>query len=487
MRRRRRLFVLLLAVFLSGSAIAGPREDGLDAWLHDDYVTALRLLRPFADRGDATAQYFLGVMYSDGQGVPQDYAEAVRWYRKAADQGDKDAQFDLGLMYSNGRGVPQDYAEAVKWYRKAADQGNARAQFSLGVMYSNGRGVPQDYAEAVRWYRKAADQGEANAQNNLGVKYEFGQGVLQDYVQAHMFYNLAAAQASQGANRDKSVKNRDELAAKMTAAQLARAQELARNWRPTTGVAAVPSAPPVRPALPPQAGTAASREMVRTAQNLLAALGFDPGPADGAVGTKTRTAIRAFQTRVGMTVDGEVSEALLGRLSEATATARATPSQPKPLAAPAISSSGTGFIVSTAGHVLTNAHVVEGCRQVRLVRTGGDYLSATVAAASKRDDLALLKADFRPSAVASFRGGSAPVTGDTVVAFGFPLAGALASEGNVATGIVAALAGLGDDASQYQISVPVQPGNSGGPLVQGCSTLFQRCSNSTICEDVIER
>ena len=59
------------------------------------------------------------------------------------------AQISLGIMYANGQGVPQDYAEAVKWFRLAADQGDATAQFNLGIMYAKGQGVPQDYAEAV--------------------------------------------------------------------------------------------------------------------------------------------------------------------------------------------------------------------------------------------------------------------------------------------------------------------------------------------------
>ena len=78
------------------------------------------------------------------------------------------AQYNLGIMYYNGQGVPQDYAEAVKWYRLAADQGDAYAQYNLGVMYDNGEGVPQDYKEAVKWYRLAAEQGHAKAQYNLG-------------------------------------------------------------------------------------------------------------------------------------------------------------------------------------------------------------------------------------------------------------------------------------------------------------------------------
>ena len=83
-----------------------------------------------------------------------------------AEQGDADAQSNLGVMYANGQGVPQDAAEAVRWYRLAADQGYALAQFNLGFMYDDSRGLPQDNAEAAQWYRLAADQGLAGAQHN---------------------------------------------------------------------------------------------------------------------------------------------------------------------------------------------------------------------------------------------------------------------------------------------------------------------------------
>jgi TPR repeat protein len=135
-------------------------------------------------------------------------------------------------MYRHGQGVPQDYAEAVKWYRLAAEQGNASAQSNLGVMYRLGRGVPQDNAEAVKWYRRAAEQGNAKAQSNLGVMYGLGQGVPQDYVQAHLWFNLAASRLRPGETRDKAIKNRDLVAARMTPAQVAEAQKLARQWKP---------------------------------------------------------------------------------------------------------------------------------------------------------------------------------------------------------------------------------------------------------------
>jgi S1-C subfamily serine protease len=81
-----------------------------------------------------------------------------------------------------------------------------------------------------------------------------------------------------------------------------------------------------------------------------------------------------------------------------------------------------------------------------------------------RADLALLKAD-PPSSIATFRGGPAPKLGDSVLAFGFPLPGLLSSEGNVSTGILSAMSGLRNDVRFVQISTPVQPGNSGGPLL----------------------
>ena len=86
------------------------------------------------------------------------------WYRSLAEQGDASAQNTLGIMYYNGDGVPQDYQEAMKWYRLAAEQGHAGAQFNLGVMYASGKGVPQDVQVAVKWWRLAAEQGHAGAQ-----------------------------------------------------------------------------------------------------------------------------------------------------------------------------------------------------------------------------------------------------------------------------------------------------------------------------------
>jgi uncharacterized protein len=114
----------------------------------------------------------------------------------------------------------------VKWLRLAAEQGHAQAQHNLGFMYDSGQGVPQNDAEAMKWYRLAAEQGHADAQYNLGVMYRDGQGIPQDYVQALMWFNLAASEQAT------AVQGRDLAASKMTPAQIAEAQRLAREWKP---------------------------------------------------------------------------------------------------------------------------------------------------------------------------------------------------------------------------------------------------------------
>lgn len=119
---RRIGFAVILLVSLSAPAWA-DLEEGVAAYERGDYATAYREFLPLAEQGYARAQHNLGVMYHNGEGVPQDYAEAVRWYRKAAEQGLAEGQWSLGFMYDSGEGVPQDYGEAAWWYRKAAEQG----------------------------------------------------------------------------------------------------------------------------------------------------------------------------------------------------------------------------------------------------------------------------------------------------------------------------------------------------------------------------
>ncbi len=119
---RRLVLAFILLVGLSAPAWADLGK-GYAAYNRGDYATAFKEFKESAEQGLAMAQLALGLLYSDGQGVPQDYAEAIKWYRLAAEQGLAPAQTNLGYMYHYGRGVLQDYVQAHMWYNLAAAQG----------------------------------------------------------------------------------------------------------------------------------------------------------------------------------------------------------------------------------------------------------------------------------------------------------------------------------------------------------------------------
>jgi len=141
---------------------------------------------------------------------------------------------DAVLAYKKG-----DYETALQLFRPFADDGRADAEYTLGFMYFSGKGVAPDYAEAARWFRLAAEQGRADAQHALGHLYLNGQGVTQDNVLAYMWFDLAAAQGTQAAATLAAVTQaaataRDGVARQMTPAEIAQAQQLARDWKPTS-------------------------------------------------------------------------------------------------------------------------------------------------------------------------------------------------------------------------------------------------------------
>lgn len=119
---RRWLLAVGVAALACGPALSGPFEEGLDAYNRGDFGAARRLWQPLAEGGHVDAQFHLGYLFANGQGVAQDHAEAARWTRMAADRGEPAAQFALGVMYANGEGVPQDDVRAYLWFDIAARQ-----------------------------------------------------------------------------------------------------------------------------------------------------------------------------------------------------------------------------------------------------------------------------------------------------------------------------------------------------------------------------
>ena len=487
--------VALLVTISTPPATAQTLDEAVAAYMRGDYVTALLGLESYAKHGDALAQFMIGLMYDNGEALPQDDAKAVSWYRLAAEQGDARAQYHLGVMYDDGRGVAQDDVEAVWWYRLAAEQGEATAQLALGVMYANGRGVAQDYAAGARWVGLAAEQGHAQAQFILGFMYDSGDGVPQDAAEAMRWNRLAAEQghaqaqfilglsyasgdgvpldAAAGARWVGLAAEQGEAVAQLALGRMyddgwgvrQDAAEAVRWYR----LAAEQGEPRAQRKLAVmyEAGRGVRQDAVKAVRwYRLAAeqgdawaqlqLGFRYEHGKGVVrnlvqahkwynlsysrfnASEVRNRENAERNRERVASEltpTELAEAqgLAGawRPGERVAQRSALPEPDPTRRSLERESTGSGFQVSAQGHILTNAHVVRGCTEVRIPSVGPVHVTAH----EDSSDLALLQAPVGTArAIARFRQGRGIRPGASVVVVGYPLRGLLASGANVSTG-----------------------------------------------------
>ncbi|NOZ10999.1 MAG: hypothetical protein GXP09_08180 [Gammaproteobacteria bacterium] len=157
------LIIWLIGVYLAAPLYADGFADAVMAYQKGDFKTAKKLWQPLAEKGEAAAQFNLGVLYAEGQSVKRDYSKAAKLYEQAAGQGYPPAQFNLGVLYEAGRGVKKNIATAASWWTKAAEQGFAQAQYNLGTLYFYGRGVKMSLEQARHWFVLAAETGDKAA------------------------------------------------------------------------------------------------------------------------------------------------------------------------------------------------------------------------------------------------------------------------------------------------------------------------------------
>jgi TPR repeat protein len=383
-----------------------------------DYVEAVKWFRKATEQGHDKAQSCLGLCYYWGKGVPRDYSEAVKWLRRPAEQGEPAAQGLLASCYLNGLGVSKDAVEAVRWFRRAAEQGLVIGQLFLGRCYLNGWGVSQDYVEAVKWFRKAAEQGDAEAQLFLGKCYLNGWGVSQDYVEAVKWFRKAAEQGD------------------------ATAQSIL-GWCYSIG-RGVPQDYVEAYKWDNLAAAQSETNAARARDNVLAQLMTPEQIAEG-------------QRRTSRFV---------ARHEKAAAVDQGNP----PDAGITPKGSGTGFFIA-GSYLLTSYHVVKDARTIKVVwgkvREAND---ARLVKADPANDLALLNldnpfADIRPLPDLPIVSSRDVRLGDSVFTLGFPNIDVQGVEPKLTRGEINSLSGVQDDLRFFQISAPVQPGNSGGPLV----------------------
>ena len=226
------------------------------------------------------------------------------------------------------------------------------------------------------------------------------------------------------------------------------------------------------------------QDTVRQSQIYLAALGFDPGPADGLIGKRTRSAVQHFQRRAGLTPTGRITDELLRLLQTAVTQGQERQAAEAP-AKPETTGSGSGFVVSRTGEILTSHHAVERCAAGATITFGDISRHAMVRAQDTENDLALLVVASEESCAwwsptcsavfdkpASFSELPRASLGAEVAVAGYPLKGLLAPTLNVTRGNVSSLTGLGNEAKWLQISAPVQSGNSGGPVLDNAGNVI---------------
>ena len=261
-----------------------------------------------------------------------------------AEKGDVASQSALGDCYYNGDGVEVNHREAAKWYRKAAEQGDINAEFKLGAMYATlyeaGKGVVRDYGESIKWYhkavdqyRKAADQGVAVAQCSLGQIYRQGEIVPQDYSEAAKWYRKAADQGEVNAQENLGV-------------QYSKGEGVPQN-------------------------------------DIEAYIWFSLAAAQGDIdATRDRDIVAERMSREEIVEGQRRAAAFIPHKETANSSSGNSISSDNP------KFSGTGFLITDDGYLISNYHVVKDAAKVRLL-TGAGLIDATVVKVDAANVLAL--------------------------------------------------------------------------------------------------
>lgn len=214
-----------------------------------------------------------------------DNSTAADHYREAALLGNKKAQFRLALLCAIDHAVCKNKAEAVKWMRASAEQDYTPAQRVLGHWYLLGYGVGKNPVKAQQWLNSAAHKEDDIAMYLLGRMYATGEGVEKNYNEALKWFRLAKANGYPLPAEYLRIDNLTKI-------------KPYKNQQPHKKIIK-------------------SREnIIKEVQSGLAALGYEPGPADGKMGKKTQRAIKAFQQKVGIPVDGKISDTFILRMTE---------------------------------------------------------------------------------------------------------------------------------------------------------------------------
>ena len=346
----------------------------------------------------------LGDYYALGIFLPQDANKAIYWYEKAKDA--PHAQFQIGFVHLT---QTRNYPEAAKWLTKAAEAGYAAAQENLAGLYYQGQGVAQDHVAALKWFRLAAQAGEAPAQRMVAVFYQNGYGVAQDYAETVKWFRRAAEQGDVPAQSGLSSLYLNGLGVP---------KDYVEGYKWVALAAA-------------QGDEAAGKNRAKAARLMT--------PNQVAEALRRSSTFVARKENAVTTQSGDVLNELKPRYA------------------------GTGFFITEDGYLLTSAHVIEKATRIEIF-ADGRVLNAKLVKSDTVNDVALLKVNGTCKALPQVASGAVKL-GDSIFTIGFPGTVVPGTEPKLTKGKVTSLAGIQDDPRHFQINALVQPGNSGGPLM----------------------
>ena len=449
-RRLTSALVFTINLLVSGVAVAGL-EEGREAFDKRQFVEARKELTSLAEASQPEAMVYMGEMLMRGLGGTRDELKARDYITRAHESGSLRATYQLGLMTLSGNLVAHDVNKGLDLVKQAADQAYAPAQSLLGAWIATGeQGFPKDEAVALSWFRQAAEKKDPRAIFWLGRFAESGLGdVPQDKLQALDHYKTAG-----------------ELGYAEALAAVGRIYALGLGVTPD-GIEALKWLRRGMTAGSPSAylGLGSLYEFGRSgvARNLaLAHAWYQAMPARAPAGT-LKAALDGKE-RLSKTMSAQ-------ELADADKLAKTVVAQTIIATLPGMAGNagtsirpgvyGSGVVVSAAGDIVSNEHVINNCANIRA--QPGAWPVKLVAKDAK-NDLALLRLQGGSIAPVRLRSGRGLRLGDDVVAIGYPLRGMLSSGPVVTMGIVNAMSGANNDTSAFQMSATVQPGSSGGPV-----------------------
>lgn len=410
-----------------------------------------KFFKQAAENGHMISSYNLAVCYQNGNGVKQNKIESAKWFRVAANMGHDIAQNNLALIYLKGIGVRKDDNEGVRWMTKSAMQGYSEAQYNLGVMYSGGVGVKKDKKEFFKWTKKAATQGHLKSKYNLGIAWYKGQGVSKDYFKSYKWLKEASESGLAEAQL-------------ILGSMYANGQGVEQNYVNSAkwflrSANQGNSKSQLRIAILYLLGNGVPKDNIESYKwyNISAAKGLDEA--------KQGRDLVQSEMSIKQVAEAQKRSSLFKPKLEISTYKKTNDFDRGSIIEMKPDLFGSGFFVTSHGYILTNQHVVNGARKV-FVHSESQRFPAKVIKTDAANDLALLKVSgsFAALPVSSSR---RVKLGQTVSTVGFPNPNLQGKSPKLTKGEISSLSGASDDPKYFQISVPLQPGNSGGPLVDG--------------------